>query len=54
MIFEVIEDGVIPDMATRMLDEDDNMKIEVMTAIGWIEVDEAEFRNGLMYRLQYR
>jgi hypothetical protein len=54
MIFEVITDGVIPPMATRMLDEDNNMIIEVMTAIGWIEVDEPEFRSGLMYRLQYR
>lgn len=54
MIFEVIKDGVIPHMAARMLDEDDNMIIEVMTSIGWVEVDEPEFRAGLMYRLQYR
>jgi hypothetical protein len=54
MIFEVVEDGVIPEHAARCLDEDPNMLIECMTAIGWVELDKAEFRNGNMYRIQYR
>jgi hypothetical protein len=54
MIFEVVEDGVIPEHAVRMLDEDPTIKIQVMTSIGWVEVDEPSFRNGCMYSLSYR
>jgi hypothetical protein len=47
--FECIEDGVVP---KEFYEAEKNGLIQVFTAIGWIDVDETEFRNSLLYRIK--
>lgn len=51
-VFEVVEDGVIPDWLDDAYLEGE--EIQILTSIGWITIDDAivEFCNGLTYRVK--
>lgn len=52
-VFEVVEDGVIPDWLQAAYDAGDD--IQLLTSIGWLSLDAEdgiEFCNSLTYRVR--
>jgi len=52
-VFEVVEDGVVPEWLQQAKDEGET--IQMLTNIGWLTLDptyEIQFRNSLTYRVR--